>query len=282
MSARPPALWEDGGTARRVHAMLPVSLALHGLLFGAVAVAGSGRSPIDLAAPVYEVALIAPVMKGSPGDGAKETVVASLTPPAPPSLPPEMRTPPDPDEIRLPSAKSKTTPPPVSPNAREDALARLQREQALKRAAEAAKAGKVTTQTLVAANAKTPATTPGTGGTGAGGEEYGVWNGIPGAASYERQIQAIVNERWLPPTWISADQPKQCIIHVWIHYDGKIGTMEWEVRSGDSAFDQSAMGALMKSDPLPPPPLATKQYLAKKGISIRFDSRTKLGAKGRR
>ena len=99
-----------------------------------------------------------------------------------------------------------------------------------------------------------------------------------GSASYEQQLQAIVNRNWLPPTWIDAKNPKQCVIRVVIGFDGKITSMEFEERSGDASFDASSMAALRKSDPLPPPPIDAKSYLAKRGLPLRFDSRTKIAA----
>lgn len=270
--------------------MVPVSIGLHALLVVAAVVYNAILPPVKLAPPVYEVALMAPIKKGRPGGGAarnvapapvKETPKVPEAPKEPPPTAPG--TPPKPDELVVPTENAD---PKAAAKAREEALARLKREAALRRIAEKAKETRVASaQPGTAANASaggTPDTTPGGSGEGDGdgGVEYGTLDGVPGYATYEQQLQAIVTENWLPPTWIDAKDPKQCIIRVLIGFDGKITAMEYEQRSGDSAFDASAMAALRKSDPLPPPPLDTKQYLSKRGLPLRFDSRMKLAASG--
>lgn len=285
MRSRPPALWEVNDTLLHVGWMIPVSLVVHGALAVVVIVFGALGSTPPLAPPSYEVMLIAPIKKGTPGGGAAKTVnaVPAATPEpgptAPPAAAPTAVAKAAPDEMTVPTKKEIET----SATARADALERLKREAALKRVASAAKTAgeKTAAATPAQSTGGVPAITTGGSGEGAGdgGSEYGVeWGGIPGSATYEQQLQAIVNQNWLPPTWIDAKDPKQCVIRVVIGFDGKITSMDYEQRSGDASFDASAMAALRKSDPLPPPPIDAKSYLAKRGLPLRFDSRTKIAA----
>lgn len=287
MRSRPPALWEVNDTLLHVGWMIPVSLVVHGALAVVVIVFGALGASKPLPPPNYEVMLIAaPIKKGTPGGGAAKTVEpppsvkdAAAPPTPPPATAPTVVAKAAPDEMTVPTKKD--VPAETSATARADALERLKREAALKRVASAAKAQGETNAAATAPPSVggPPATTTGGSGEGAGdgGSEYGVdWSTTPGAATYQQQLQAIVNENWLPPTWIDVKDPKLCIITVLIGFDGKITSMEFEQRSGNAAFDASAMAALRKSDPLPPAPIDLKSSLAKHGIDLRFDSRTKL------
>ncbi|HVO30244.1 MAG TPA: TonB C-terminal domain-containing protein, partial [bacterium] len=133
----------------------------------------------------------------------------------------------------------------------------------------------------VAAN-PAPATTKGTGsgdGAGNGGVDYGTLDGVPGVATYDQQIQAIVQQAWDPfAGLLDPKHPIQCSIHILIGFDGTIITPEIITESSNASFDSSALAALKKVGKLPPPPLDLKPYFAHKGTVLRFDSRTKDGS----
>lgn len=283
---RPPALWEGTDTSWQIVLALPVSLGLHALLVVVLVVQGLLSWSRPLPPPSYEVMLVGPIKKGTPGGGAKAAppgaqddtkadVVKAPIPPSPMN---------DTNEMVIPVATPKGGK--VDPKtAKAEALARMQREAALKRM-----------QELQAKNA-IPAVTPGgngaeaipnataaTGGSGEGngdgGSEYGVeWSTLTGSATYEQQIQAIVIANWLPPL-ASEKKTIQCVVRVIIGFDGKVVSATIETSSEDASFDSSALVALKKSSPFPPPPIDLKPYLAKKGVPLRFDSRTKKSAGG--
>ena len=280
---RPPALWEDATLSRQIALALPVSLGLHVVLLVMVAVQAFFSRPAELPPPSYEVMLVGPIKKGRPGGGAPAPASAARTKDVP--APKDEPAPPDPDEMAIPvstPADDGPTPIPDPDDARAEALARIQREAALQRlreeAAKRASQGTADSPIPSAGGAGTQPNAPGGSGDGDGdgGSEYGVdWSNLAGAATYEQQLQAIVTANWIPPTWISDKQPMQVVIRVLIAFDGKIATTRVEQPSGNAAFDASALAALKKSDPFPPPPIDLKPYLAKKGIPLRFDSRMK-------
>jgi TonB family protein len=246
--------------------MIPWSIGLHVGVVVVAAVVQAFSSARTLPPPAYEVTLLAPIKKGTPGGGVAPASTPSTTSVAPVPTPVVKAT----DGMSLPD--------PHANDARNDALERLKREEALKRIAA------LSHSQPNAGSTPGPTPTPGSGSAsdpkGDGGSEYGVWGGIPGSATYEQQVQAIVTQNWVTPVWLSADKPLQCVIRVFIGFDGKIASMQVESSSGDPRFDETAQFALRKSDPLPPAPLDAKQYVLHKGLPMRFDSRTKLAATG--
>jgi TolA protein len=221
--------------------------------------------------------LVGPIKKGTPGGGAKAAPPGPQDDPVPDSQPRV-----NPNELVIPSATPKTGK--VDPKeAKAEALARIQREAALRRAQE------------LQAKAAIPQATPGSNGaeavpnatnapggsgdgTGDGGSEYGVeWSTLTGAATYEQQVQAIVIDSWLPPL-SSEKKVIQCVVRVVIGFDGTITSTSIESSSDDAAFDASALAALRKVGKFPPPPIDLKSYLSRKGVPLRFDSRTKKAA----
>ena len=284
MIQRPLALWEDRSESRRVATMIPVSLGLHAMLLIAALVSGF-VSPKRLPPPSYEVTLIAPVKKGTPGGGKTAPVnVPAGVPTPPPSVKASAADTTDPSALTIPASTAKpgsiATPVPNSADARAEALARLQRDAALKRMQEAA-AKNATAKAPSAGGQSSDATTKTAAsgeGAGDGGSEFGAdWSDLAGSATYEQQIQAITRAKWLAPTWVKSAEPMQCIVRVVIGFDGKITSTSLEVPSGEAQFDASAMAALKKiqlEGGFPPPPIDLKPYLAKKGVPLRFDSRT--------
>lgn len=284
MSRRPPALWEETGTTKQIALALPVSLGLHGVLVALVAVQAFFFQPARIPEPSYEVMLVGPIKKGTPGGGASAIPKAPAPAPKTPSGPTPQAPAPGSEALTLPAG----TPIPDPKDARAEAMARAQREAALRRAAEAAarNASAATAQTPIpsAGGVGATANAPGGSGEGAGdgGSEFGVeWSELTGAATYEQQIQAIVTELWLPSLG-SERKVIQSIVRVKIAFDGSIASVTMESASDDAAFNASVLATFRKipENKFPPPPIDLKPYLAKRGVPLRFDSRTKKGAAG--
>lgn len=283
---RPPALWEDTNTRDNVLRMLVASFGLHVVVIGVSAILSALSLHAPLPPPPYEVSLVAPIIKGKPGHGSAAAAVrpppgtADTPPPKPAAtLPPVKST--AKDEMTVPSTAKGA-------DAVKEALERAKRQARLEKLAqeEAARRAKTTdtpdpNATPVAANPQPGKAGTGSGeGTGNGGVDYGTWDGLPGSATYEQQIQAIVTQNWTPFTGnLDPKNPLQCMIRVVIGFDGTILTKTMEQSSKNASFDASAMAALIKVGKFPPPPLELKGYLAHKGIPLRFDSRTKLAAR---
>jgi len=263
------AAWEDPTDRERLKAALPWSVGLHvlviaGGLLGSWIVARMTPPP-----PVFEVELAAPIKKGTGGGVFKN--LPSLSSPKP--APHESVTIPDP---RLLEAE------------RNQALLDVEREQALKRALDLAKsrgnaAASTATPTPIATSVASAASTGVAGGgaadatkpKGDGGSEYGVWGGIPGSATYEQQVKAIVFGNFRP---MEHDASLTCDLRIFVEFNGKISHTENESPSANPSFCAAAEVALKESDPLPPPPLETKLYLSHQGLLLRFHATTQAQA----
>jgi TonB family protein len=106
-------------------------------------------------------------------------------------------------------------------------------------------------------------TGPGTG-TGSGGSPTGSpWGSPFGGSSalqskldeyYSRIWEKIKKEWTLPGDLLKGKPGLETIIVITIERDGKIQKSWFEKRSGNALYDQSAMRAIKKADPLPPIP----------------------------
>ena len=275
---RPRALWEDPDTGWQIALALPISVGLHAAIVVIMLLQSLFAWKSPLPPPRYEVMLVGPIKKGTPGGGAK------AAPPGANAVKPVTAPPAKANELVLPVSTPPSASPGASPipdpkNARAEALARMQKEAALKRAQELQAKSAIPAATPGGNGAEPiPQATAGPGGsgdgTGDGGSEYGVdWSTLAGAASYEQQINAIITANWLPPANVSEKESFVCRIRVVIGMDGKIATVRVEQRSDSAGFDASALAAVKKSDPLPAPPIDLKSVMSRQGMLLEFDNR---------
>lgn len=273
---RPRALWEDSTTGWQIAALgIPVSLGLHGILVVILVVQSFLSWGRPLPPPSYEVMLVGPIKKGTPGGGApaaKAATAADSTKTETVKAPAATNDPKN-NELAIP-VPGKTDP----KTAKADAIARMQKEAALRRAAELqAKSGIPAAAATPGSGANPiPAATAATGGSGEGngdgGSEFGVdWSTLTGSATYEQQITAIAYSEFVPSLG-SEKTPLQCIVRVMIGFDGTITATTIEESSGNPAFDASAKITFKKIGKFPPPPIELKPYLSKKGVPLRFHS----------
>ncbi len=122
-------------------------------------------------------------------------------------------------------------------------------------------------------------------GTGTGSGSFGSptggspWGSLSGGSSevqsklndYYNMIWAKIKQEWTLP----GDLPKggknlEAVIVVEFDRSGKIRKSYFEKKSGNSHYDQSAMRAIKKADPLPPIPRELGDEEFKDGIGIRF------------
>lgn len=280
---RPRALWEDPDTTWQIAVALPVSIGLHAAIVVVMILQSLFAWKNPLPPPRYEVMLVGPLKKGTPGSGKRTTKPPNA--PTRDAVKADVLPAPKTNELVIPVETPRNTKPGATPipdpkTARAEALARAKREAALERAKEL--------QARNNATSAIPETTPGVipdaaasngggDGTGDGGSEYGVeWSTLTGSATYEQQIQAILNDLWIPSLG-SEKKQIQCIVRVIIGFDGTITSTKLEQRSDDAAFDASVLATFRKlpGGKFPPPPIDLKSYLSKRGVPLRFDSRTK-------
>lgn len=163
-------------------------------------------------------------------------------------------------------------------------LAALEREVKAKDAAQEKKQAELDAQldSITAKNAQAAAAAPkapsaaGTGGEGKGGSSEGNADLSAAAAfalgQYKDQVRALVLAAWNLPAWTAASLPENtfAVVLVYIAEDGTITRTEFERPSNIQFFDQSALRAVRRSSPLPPPPKDLAEEAKTKGIALRF------------
>lgn len=275
---RPRALWEHPETGWQIALALPVSIGFHAAIVVIMVLQSLFAWKAPLPPPRYEVMLVGPIKKGTPGGGAKAAPPGANA--AKPQIAPAAKT----NELVIPvstprNATPGSTPIPDPKTAKAEALARIQKEAALKRMQELQAKSAIPAATPGGNGAEPiPQATAAAGGsgdgTGDGGSEYGVdWSTLAGAASYEQQINAIITANWLPPANVSEKESFICRIRVVIGMDGKIATTRVELKSDSASFDASTLAAVKKSDPLPAPPIDLKAVMSRQGMLLEFDNR---------
>jgi len=237
-----------------------LSACLHVALFSTFFVlSGTGRARL-IYKPQYQVRLVdaSEVPSLQPRKKAKAPAQAPAKPPPPPSPPP-----PEKKKVSLPPKKeakpvvakkeppkpkasppgpkpeTKAPPPPppapaeaVPEKALEDVLARLEKDLKDTKGKEA-----------------TPSSGPGASGWAQRQQEIRYHQ-------YYDEVERRVRENWIPPKTVeSGRQDVLTVVSITLLSDGRVLESSIEESSGDPMFDQSVMRALMKSSPLPPPPL---------------------------
>ncbi len=93
---------------------------------------------------------------------------------------------------------------------------------------------------------------------------------------YQAKIRKRIMDAWILPLSFSGPNiPYTCLITVKINAGGKVTRAEFEQRSGNEAFDQSAFRAIYKASPLDIPPEKLKREAIAEGFIIEFDPEVK-------
>ncbi len=99
---------------------------------------------------------------------------------------------------------------------------------------------------------------PGRPGGGPGGEIGSI---------YGQQLAYHIQQNWaFSPSLAGGRRDLLSILRIRILSDGHIAEIDFERRSGNNYLDESAYRAVMKSDPLPPPPGGASEYT----VGLRF------------
>ena len=243
--------------------MVPISLALHAgipllMFLGSLVLAFIGPCGGPEPPQINYVSIIS-LPAGVPDGGGRKPGNDLVTPPTPPPIREDSMALPTTRPTRV--ARAQVTPTP-NLKARDDAL-----ETARTEALRAAALNRLRTQ---AGHGDGPSEGP-------QGVPGGDWNALPGAVPYEALVRATIEANWMPPTWVLEKKKTLiCQIHIRIGFDGRIISRNLVKRSGDTAYDASALAAIDKTEKLPLPPDETREYLLRKGITLRFNPRSKM------
>lgn len=101
----------------------------------------------------------------------------------------------------------------------------------------------------------------------------------PVLVAYYEAVKRKINEQWITtPKQVEAGIVLKTQINVMIDSLGKLIEASYETRSGDSSFDLSAMRAVERAAPFPPPPQEIKDETITEGFLIEFNPRNVVGS----
>ena len=87
---------------------------------------------------------------------------------------------------------------------------------------------------------------------------------------YRALVKARIRRQWIPPTNLGSTRPVVRIT-VFISKSGNVLSTTWAKRSGNEAFNQSALRAVRRASPFPIPPAPLKWEAYKEGFSVVFN-----------
>ena len=222
-------------------------------------------APVPPAAPI-------PVAKPAPVEPVKPPTPAKPPAPTPPKETPATvhlgtdKPPPKPVPVKPPApAPLPAQPAPPSPDEKKiaDALSGIKTELEAREA-----------PPQPAAPPGTPGE-PGTGPTPAFGSPTGEVNAAdPGYAQYQSSVRSKIIRQWISTS--SGPEGEQAIrarIQVRINASGAVISKNVVRSSGNESFDLSALRAIERASPLPPPPEGIKAEALSEGFVVDFSSR---------
>ncbi len=129
---------------------------------------------------------------------------------------------------------------------------------------------------------KTASLSPGPSGA-PGGPGYGSPHGEitaqdPGIAQYRGQVRSKIIRQWIRTSSSAEDKILRARVLVRINASGAVISKSLTKSSGDGAFDNSALRAVERASPFPPPPEGVKGEALGEGFIVDFSSRV-LGRK---
>ena len=98
----------------------------------------------------------------------------------------------------------------------------------------------------------------------------------PELLSYKLKIRQKIMDEWIPPLkFQQTGLGLICKLILRINERGEVVETEWEQKSGNEAYDLSALRAVQKSSPLEIPPEKVKWEALSEGFSLEFNVETK-------
>ena len=162
-------------------------------------------------------------------------------------------------EVKKPEQAKKPPPPPSSPKEPEEqGLSAEDREQQIVAALEKIR------QRVRADRRQTAETSHSTSASGGGGGD--TLRGLP-FILYTQEVKQRVKQSWIVAEHKSG---LTAVVRFGILANGEVVEVELAERSGDSVFDESAMRAVRKASPLPPPPEAYRNEFTRQKIEVVF------------
>lgn len=95
----------------------------------------------------------------------------------------------------------------------------------------------------------------------------------PGYAQYQSRVRSKIMSNWVKTHTTSGTTRLSAQIRVRINASGAVISKTFSKRSGDAAFDASAMRAVERASPLPSPPPGVKAEALREGFVVHFRAR---------
>ena len=190
----------------------------------------------------------------------KSVKIASKKIPPQKKPPPEKKKAPAKTAVKKPEQAKKPPPQPSSPQEPEgQRLSAEEREQQIVAALEKVRQRVQTDRRQTAQTPHPPSAPIGS----AGGDTL---RGLP-FILYTQEVKQRVKQSWI------VAEPKPgltAVVRFGILANGEVVGLELAERSGDSIFDESAMRAVRKASPLPPPPEAYRNEFTRQKVEVVF------------
>lgn len=94
----------------------------------------------------------------------------------------------------------------------------------------------------------------------------------PEYVAYQAKVRYKILDEWiLPLTYLEGTNPPKARLVIFINKEGLIVEQEWEVQSGNPAFDSSCKRAIVRASPLPIPPPRLEWEAYNEGFLVEFD-----------
>jgi colicin import membrane protein len=243
-----------------------ISAGFHVLIYVAFFVLSSFGGAKAIYKPQYEVRLV------DPGElsGTRKTGERQQAPKPEPVPKPEPPQPPK-EKVAVPEKKPEVVTQPKEvvpkPEPEEEPKEEAKEEAREKQAADALKDVLARINKKVGKREQMLAKKGEGEASGAGGGGWGDRQKEMQYNSYLDQVYQIVRGNWNnPPDFDMNNKSIMTVVSITILADGKITDTNIEQSSGDPLFDQSVMRAILKSDPLPPPPIGIDQQTYDLGL----------------
>lgn len=115
--------------------------------------------------------------------------------------------------------------------------------------------------------------TPSAGPAGLGTPEGEITARDPGYAQYQASVRSRIIRNWVRTHAGSETEKLFARIRVHINASGQVISKTFSKRSGDAAFDNSALRAVEQASPFPPPPAGIRGEALQEGFIIDFRAR---------
>jgi len=221
--------------------------------------------------------------RGVPEGPPEPPAIVEPQPVTPPEKPKTVEPPPPPKEVKKTPPKEekkvhigkpkKTTPKPPAPKTRKTKAPEQEKlNQALAGINQDLQEREIELQ-KPPAGIPPPGTIPGSGKPGLGSPQGKISARDPAYARYQSRVRSKIIRSWVRTHTGNDNTVLRARVAVRINASGSVISKRLSRRSGNASFDNSALRAVGRASPLPPPPPLMKEEALREGFIVDFNSR---------